>query len=147
VRKFKKENVQSLAICFMNSFANAAHEKKRRHPSQALPGTYLTVSSELLPAIRFYDRISTTALNSYVGPSCETTRQPCQEVEGRGYEGVLLIMQSNAASSPGDSHGPRRVTLLSGRRRARRRYVYTAVQGYDDCITVDMGGTSFDAAL
>ena len=151
VKKFKKENVQSLAVCFMNSFANDAHEKKaaailRRH----FPGIYLTVSSELLPAIRFYDRISTTALNSYVGPILRNYLDSLvKRLNDAGYEGVLLIMQSNGGViSPGIAMDHAAVTLLSGPAGGPvAGMVYTAVQGYDDCITVDMGGTSFDAAL
>jgi len=151
VRKFKAEGVQSLAVCFMNSFANAAHEKKaaailRKH----FPGTYLTVSSELLPAIRFYDRISTTALNSYVGPILRNyLNSLVKRLKGAGYEGVLLIMQSNGGViSPAIAMDHAAVTLLSGPAGGPvAGMVYTAVQGYDDCITVDMGGTSFDAAL
>lgn len=151
VKKFKAENVQSLAVCFMNSFANDAHERRaaailRKH----FPGTYLTVSSELLPAIRFYDRISTTALNSYVGPILRSyLNSLVKRLKDAGYAGVLLIMQSNGGViSPGIAMDRAAVTLLSGPAGGPvAGMVYTAVQGYDDCITVDMGGTSFDAAL
>ena len=151
VKKFKSEGVQSLAVCFMNSFANDAHERKaaavlRKH----FPKTYLTVSSELLPAIRFYDRISTTALNSYVGPILRNYLESLvRRLKEAGYGGVLLIMQSNGGViSPGIAMDHAAVTLLSGPAGGPvAGMVYTAVQGYDDCITVDMGGTSFDAAL
>jgi N-methylhydantoinase A len=150
-KKLKRENVKSLAVCFMNSFANAAHEKKaaailKKH----FPGTYLTVSSELLPAIRFYDRISTTALNAYVGPILSSyLHSLVKRLKMAGYEGVLLIMQSNGGViSPEIAMDHAAVTLLSGPAGGPvAGMVYTAVQGYDDCITVDMGGTSFDAAL
>jgi N-methylhydantoinase A len=151
VKKFKAEGVQSLAVCFMNSFSNDAHERKaaailRKH----FPKTYLTVSSELLPAIRFYDRISTTALNSYVGPILRNyLNSLVKRLKDAGYGGVLLIMQSNGGViSPEIAMDHAAVTLLSGPAGGPvAGMVYTAVQGYDDCITVDMGGTSFDAAL
>ncbi len=151
VKKFKTEGVQSLAVCFMNSFANDAHEKKAAAIlRKRFPGTYLTVSSELLPAIRFYDRISTTALNSYVGPILKNYLDSLvKRLEDAGYGGVLLIMQSNGGViSPEIAMDHAAVTLLSGPAGGPvAGMVYTAVQGYDDCITVDMGGTSFDAAL
>ena len=66
---FKKEGVDAIAICFMNSFANNQHESQtEKIIREQFPDSYLTVSSEFLPSIRFYDRISTTVLNSYVGP-------------------------------------------------------------------------------
>jgi N-methylhydantoinase A len=150
-KKFKLEGVQSLAICFMNSFGNPDHEKRaeailKRH----FPDTYMTVSSKLLPAIRFYDRISTTALNSYVGPILRSyLKSLVKRLKDAGYEGVLLIMQSNGGViSPGIAIDKAAVTLLSGPAGGPvAGMVYTEVQGYTDCITVDMGGTSFDAAL
>jgi len=151
VKKFKAEGVQSLAVCFMNSFANDAHERKAAAILRKnFPLTYLTVSSELLPSIRFYDRISTTALNSYVGPILRNYLDSLvKRLKDAGYEGVLLIMQSNGGViSPGIAMDHAAVTLLSGPAGGPvAGMVYTAVQGYDDCITVDMGGTSFDAAL
>ncbi len=64
-----QEGVEAVAICFMNSFVNSRHEEIAAEiVSKKLPDAYLTVSNRLLPSIRFYDRVSTTALNSYVGP-------------------------------------------------------------------------------
>ena len=64
-----RENVASVAVCFMNSFANNRHEEEAaKIVTKKLPTAYLTVSNRLLPSVRFYDRVSTTVLNSYVGP-------------------------------------------------------------------------------
>lgn len=149
--KFKEEGVEALAICFMNSFANKSHEERaaeilRKH----FPDAYFSVSSTLLPSIRFYDRISTTVLNSYVGPILRSyLKALTKKLKGVGYKGVLLIMQSNGGViSPEIAQETAAVTLLSGPAGGPVAGVaYTAIQGYDDCITVDMGGTSFDAAL
>ena len=66
---FRKEGVEAVSICFMNAFANPAHERAAAElVRKELPKAYLTVSTDLLPSIRFYERVSTTALNSYVGP-------------------------------------------------------------------------------
>ena len=66
---FLKQRVEAIAICFMNSFAAGKHEKlAARIIKDKVPSAYLTVSSSFLPSIRFYDRVSTTVLNSYVGP-------------------------------------------------------------------------------
>ncbi|MGE3148847.1 MAG: hydantoinase/oxoprolinase N-terminal domain-containing protein [Pseudorhodoplanes sp.] len=62
---FKAEGVEAVSICFMNSFALPEHERAAEAlVRRALPDAYLTVSSALLPTIRFYERVSTTALNS-----------------------------------------------------------------------------------
>jgi len=64
------QDVEAVAVCFMNSFANNRHEEETADiVSNKMPDTYLTVSNRLSPSIRFYDRVSTTVLNSYVGPT------------------------------------------------------------------------------
>jgi len=151
VRLFTEEGVEAIAICFMNSFANKAHEEvAARIVREKMPTAYLTVSSTLLPSIRFYDRISTTVLNSYVGPILRNyLKSLLWRLKEAGFKGVLLIMQSNGGVvSPEIAMDSAAVTLLSGPAGGPVAGIaYTAVQGYRDCITIDMGGTSFDAAL
>lgn len=148
---FQEEGIEAVAICFMNSFANGGHELAAAEIiRKKLPDAYLTVSSTFLPSIRFYDRISTTALNSYVGPILKSyIASLMRKLEDVGFEGVLLIMQSNGGVvSPRIAMDNAAVTLLSGPAAGPVAGVkYTSIQEYDDCITVDMGGTSFDAAL
>jgi len=151
VELFKKEDVSAAAICFMNSFANPDHEARAaKIVKEQLPNAYLTVSSTFLPSIRFYDRISTTVLNSYVGPILKSyLTSLVNKLGDTGFQGILLIMQSNGGViSPQFAMDNAAVTLLSGPAAGPVAGIeYTAIQGYNDCITVDMGGTSFDAAL
>ena len=151
VRLFVKEDVEAVAICFMNSFANGSHETvAAKVIKEKMPTAYLTVSSEFLPSIRFYDRISTTVLNSYVGPILRSyLTSLIQKLKDIGFDGVLLIMQSNGGVvSPESAIESAAVTLLSGPAAGPMAGIeYTSIQDYDDCITIDMGGTSFDAAL
>ena len=151
VRLFEKEDVEAVAICFMNSFANGSHETvAAKVIKEKMPTAYLTVSSEFLPSIRFYDRISTTVLNSYVGPILRSyLTSLIQKLKDIGFDGVLLIMQSNGGVvSPESAIESAAVTLLSGPAAGPMAGIeYTSIQDYDDCITIDMGGTSFDAAL
>jgi len=148
---FAEEGIEAIAICFMNSFANKDHEEvAARIIREKIPAAYLTVSSDLLPSIRFYDRISTTVLNSYVGPILRSyLTSLLRRLKGIGFKGVLLIMQSNGGVvSPEIAIDHAAVTLLSGPAGGPVAGItYTGIQGYKDCITVDMGGTSFDAAL
>ena len=148
---FADEKIEAIAICFMNSFANKEHEEvAARIIREKIPGAYLTVSSTLLPSVRFYDRISTTVLNSYVGPILRNyLTSLIRRLKDIGFKGVLLIMQSNGGVvSPEIAIEKAAVTLLSGPAGGPVAGItYTGIQGYKDCITVDMGGTSFDAAL
>ncbi len=151
IKLFQKEGVEAIAICFMNSFANPEHEEvAAKIIRDKKPDLYMTLSSTLLPSIRFYDRISTTVLNSYVGPILKDyLTSLLRRLKGIGFKGVLLIMQSNGGvTSPENAIQRPAVTLLSGPAGGPVAGIaYTAVQRYKDCITVDMGGTSFDAAL
>ncbi len=151
VAVFKQEGVEAVAVCFMNSFANSEHEKRAGEIiEKEMPDAYLTLSGEILPSIRFYDRVSTTVLNAYVGPILKRYLDSLLEkLKGFNYQGVLLIMQSNGGVvAPEIAKERAAATLLSGPAGGPVAGVmYTDIQGYSDCITVDMGGTSFDAAL
>jgi len=149
--KMQKEGVEAVAICFMNAFTSPRHEEETaRIISQTMPQAYLTVSSRLLSSIRLYDRVSTTVLNAYVGPILsryiESLTRRLRKVR---YTGVLLLMQSNGGITAPELAGEKAAaTLLSGPAGGPLAGVaFTAAQGYDDCISVDMGGTSFDASL
>ncbi len=145
------QDVEAVAVCFMNSFANNCHEEESGNiVSDKMPDAYLTVSNRLSPSIRFYDRVSTTVLNSYVGPTLKKYLQSlAAKLQAVDYSGVLLIMQSNGGVIAPDLAIERAVTtLLSGPAGGPVAGVeYASIQGYQDCITVDMGGTSFDASL
>ncbi len=148
---FKKEGVKAVAVCFMNSFANPDHEIKAGEVvRKEMPDAYLSLSEEILPSIRFYDRVSTTVLNAYVGPILgRYLNALLKKLQDVHYEGVLLIMQSNGGVvAPEIAMERAAVTLLSGPAGGPvAGIMYTDAQGYDDCITMDMGGTSFDVAL
>jgi N-methylhydantoinase A len=148
---FKQEGVEAVAVCMMNAFADPAHEEQvARAIRDALPDAYLTVSSNLLPSIRFYERVSTTVLNSYVGPVLRRYLDSLlKKLKQIGFNGVLLIMQSNGGVVKPELASERAaMTLLSGPAAGPGAgSIYTRVHGFKDYITVDMGGTSFDAAL
>ena len=151
IQLFKREHIEAVAICFMNSFANPEHEQQAAvMVRKELSDTYLTVSSDLLPSIRFYDRISTTVLNSYVGPKLSSYMDSLLErLQEIGFTGILLIMQSNGGvMSPEIARQKAALTLLSGPAAGPGAGLgYARIHERNDCITVDMGGTSFDAAL
>jgi N-methylhydantoinase A len=151
IRLFQRENVQSVAICFMNSFANAQHEQAAAELVRAeMPQAYLSVSTAVLPSIRFYERVSTTALNAYVGPLLgHYLDQLAGRLKAIGFDGLLLIMQSNGGViSPALAREKAALTLLSGPAGGPGAGLhYVAPHGHDRCITTDMGGTSFEASV
>ncbi len=148
---FRDEGVEAVSICFMNSFADPGHERRAAEiVRREMPDAYLTVSAELLPSIRFYERVSTTALNSYVGPKLDGYLSQLEtRLGGIGFGGVLLIMQSNGGvMSPLVARQMAALTLLSGPAGGPGAGLYYAQGlGLNKAIVVDMGGTSFEAAL
>ncbi len=150
-RLFRDHGVEAVAICFMNSFANPTHEKTAAGIVRSeLPGVFLSVSSETLPTIRFYNRVSTTVLNAYAGPVLHAYLGRLESrLKAIGFEGVLLIMQSNGGVGLPESMLEKpAATLLSGPAAGPRAAVrFTEPHGEQSCLVADMGGTSFDASL
>ncbi|MBT4939871.1 MAG: hydantoinase/oxoprolinase family protein, partial [Rhodospirillaceae bacterium] len=151
IELYKKEGVEAVSICFMNAFANPEHEQAAAEiVRKELPDAYLTVSTELLPSIRFYERVSTTALNTYVGPILSHyLGQLKNRLKDVGFGGILLIMQSNGGvMSPEIAERKPAQTLLSGPAGGPGAgLIYAQAHNQNKCLTVDMGGTSFEASM
>ncbi|HAK54182.1 MAG: hydantoinase/oxoprolinase family protein [Vicinamibacterales bacterium] len=143
--------VEAVAICFMNAFANAAHEDAAAAIVRTeLPDAYVSVSSEVLPSIRFYNRLSTTVLNAYVGPVLLAYLTSLQRrLADAGFGGVLLIMQSSGGvGHPAAILERPATTLLSGPAAGPNAALsVTEPLSQRSTVVVDMGGTSFDASL
>ncbi len=148
---FQEDAPEAVAICFLHAHACDEHEKAAAdRVRERMPNAYVSVSSEVLPQIRFYERVSTTVLNACVGPILRRYVDTLVEkLRQGGLGGVLLIMQSNGGvTTPAAVTGLAAGTLLSGPSAAPIAGIaYTGVHGDDSFITVDMGGTSFDTAL
>ncbi|HEX4882590.1 MAG TPA: hydantoinase/oxoprolinase family protein [Casimicrobiaceae bacterium] len=148
--QFRDQGIEAVAVCFMHAYANPAHEDAAaQRVRAALPDAFLSVSSTLLPSIRFYDRVSTTALNAYVGPKLNRYVQRLVErLAEAGFRGSLLIMQSNGGvMSPEVARASPALTLLSGPAGGPAAgLAHAQALGLDRAITTDMGGTSFEAS-
>ena len=151
VKFLKKEKVEAVAICFMNAFKNCIHEEKAaQFLKKHLPSCFITSSTGVLPSIRFYERVSTTAVNAFIGPVIANyLNNLTKKLDKIGFTGTLLIMQSNGGVvTPEIVRKSPAVTVLSGPAAAPTASVFYAnLLGYKDCITIDMGGTSFDASI
>jgi N-methylhydantoinase A len=144
------KGAESVAICFLWSFANPVHELKvaelvrRRHP-----GVYVTVSAELAPVIGEYERTATVVMNSALGPRVREHLGRLSTLLGeKGLESPLLIMQSNGGLTRAEEASLRPVMLLNsgpvGGVVASK--ALGELLGYQDLICIDMGGTSFDVS-
>ena len=151
IELFKEQGMEAVAVCFMHSYANSTHEREAKEIIQKnMPDVYLSVSSSVLPQIRFYDRVSTTVLNAAVGPILKGYLSKLNiSLSENGFSGIFLIMQSNGGvTTPEAVTKLAASTLLSGPAAAPIAGIaYADLHGQKSFITVDMGGTSFDAAL
>ncbi|TAN20737.1 MAG: hydantoinase/oxoprolinase family protein [Actinomycetota bacterium] len=150
--EFKNEGMESIAVCYLFSFANPRHEERTRELiNEVFPNCRVSLSSEVLPVIREYPRLSTTVLDAYVGP---VVARYFEDLSGRlEHEGVntqrFYIMQSSgglkrmalAVRYPNE-------TLLSG---PAAGVVFSQKlsehSGCPNLLTFDMGGTSADMSV
>lgn len=152
VKSLKKKGVQSVAVCFLFSFLNPAHELKIQEIcAREFPEASLSLSCEVLPQIREFYRMSTTVINAYIAP---VMANYLSRLENRLKEmGVitpkLYIMQSNGGVSTFQGSAKKPVaTVLSGPAGGVIASMGTCERiGIKNTITFDMGGTSCDVAL
>src|SRR4029077_16008696 len=118
--------------------------------AEAMPDAYMSLSSEVLPQIKEFDRVSTTVVNAYVGPALSRyLRRLQQRLVEAGYQGPILIIQSHGGVAPiAESERLAAGAVLSGPAGgvAGRRHA-TQLLGSDNLIPFDMGGTSTDICL
>jgi len=147
----KARGIESVVICFLYSYLNPEHERKARDILVAqVPGLNVSLSSDVLPEFREYERSSTTALNAYLAPVVSGYLRQLDEAVRRWNRNTRLwIMQSNGGVASADRAAQLPVTLLlsgpSGGVVAGRHLAEQA--GIRDAITIDMGGTSFDVCV
>jgi N-methylhydantoinase A len=152
IDRFRRAGVESVAVCFLFSFLNEEHEQRLANTlREAEPSWWVTTSSDLLPQVREYFRLSTTVINAYVSPVMgRYVARLASELDRLGVApGRRFTMQSNGGSVPFDRTSDRGVaTILSGPAGGVTAAIAVGgAVGIDNVITFDMGGTSCDVAL
>lgn len=141
----RSQDVESVAICLLHSYANPAHEEIIAAMAKDL-GLPVSVSHRILPEYREFERTSTTVVNAYVSPLMDRYLSFLDQKIGNG---TLRIMQSNGGSISAETAKRESVrTILSGPAGGVVGAFETArIAGITNIITFDMGGTSTDVAL
>jgi N-methylhydantoinase A len=151
VARLRANGVASVAICFMHAYRNPAHEQAAEEAVRRLmPEVFVSVSSEVLPEFREYERMSTTVLNAYVGPRMQTyLEQFLARVRDLGIESEPYTIHSNGGllSARTVARFPVRTCLSGPAAGVVGAAVVGAAVGARDLVTFDVGGTSTDVSL
>ncbi len=151
VADLRRAGVEAVAVCYLHAYRDARHEQAtRRALRRALPGAYVSLSSEVLPQIKEYERVCTTVVNAYVGPALSRyLSRLAERLVQAGYAGPVLIIQSHGGVAPvADAVRLAAGAVLSGPAGGVAGSRYCArLLGEGNLIPFDMGGTSTDISL
>ncbi len=151
IERLRAEPVEAIAVCLLHAYANPEHERRvGERLREAFPGLFLSLSCEVLPEIREYERTSTTVINSLVGPPVKAYLQSLiEQLDARGLPKRVLMMQSaggivevrTVMKKPAQiiECGPA-AGVIGARHMGTRA-------GYSNIISFDMGGTTAKASL
>ena len=150
-QELRQNGVRSVAVCFLHSYINPYNERTvKAFLEEEEPGLKISISSEILPEFREYERMSTTVINAYVQQLMEDYLNGLKkDLAQIGVKGNFHIMQSNGGVMTLETAKSKSAyTVLSGPAAGVLGGLHIAHQsGFDNVITADMGGTSFDISL
>ncbi|MDP2917626.1 MAG: hydantoinase/oxoprolinase family protein [Dehalococcoidia bacterium] len=145
-RELRAKDVKAVAICYIFSFLNPKHEQRTAEIlREMLPGVAISLSSEILPVIREYERLSTTTLNAYIMPIMQSyIRNLRSKLSAAGFSREFYIMQSSGGIMSSEVAGQRPVyTIDSGPAGGVSAAADLGILiGYPNVIAFDMGGTT-----
>jgi N-methylhydantoinase A len=145
----KEAEVEAVAVCLLFAFMHPEHERRVGEVlREELPDVHVSLSSEVLPEFREYERSSTTAADAYLGPKLAAyLRNLDEEVEGAGMPAPLVMQSSGGVIELEVAARGAAACVLSGPAGGVVGAAYVAkASGYQNLLTFDMGGTSSDVA-
>jgi N-methylhydantoinase A len=147
----REERLETIVVCFLHSYANAAHEERARQLlTAAEPAWQVVISSEVISEYYEFERTSTAVVQGFLQPLVSRYFEGlASQLSAFGFQGEPLVMQSNGGLMPAARAGRRACHLV---RSGPAAGVIAATRlaneaGFANVITGDMGGTSFDVAL
>jgi N-methylhydantoinase A len=151
VEEIAASDIEAVAVCFINSYVNPVHERRAGEIlREGLAERFITLSVDVLPEVREYERTSTTVINAYVGPPVKSYLTSLRaKLDEAGFSVPLQMMQSSGGLLDLSSviakpalvveSGPAAGVIGAAR--------LGGLSGYDNIITLDMGGTTAKAAV
>ncbi|SFK66655.1 hydantoinase/oxoprolinase family protein [Falsiroseomonas stagni] len=150
-RELLARGAEACAIVFINAYASGVNEAAAAKAVRAIwPTPHVSVSSEILPEIREFERASTTALNAYLQPGVASYLGKLEgALESAGFGGRFHIVQSNGGimSTATARSVPARTALSGPAAGVIAAAAIAKAAGFENAITCDLGGTSFDVSL
>ena len=147
----RKEKVEAVAVTLLHSYANPNHEIVLGEAlRRSLPEVFVTLSHQILPEIREYERTSTTVINSYLGPTVSAYLQELvRRLKDQGLQRRLLVMQSSGGVANADEiiRKPALIVESGPAAGVTAARIVGQTSGYRDIISLDMGGTSAKASI
>ncbi|MBI2963198.1 MAG: hydantoinase/oxoprolinase family protein [Deltaproteobacteria bacterium] len=150
--KIKTNGTRSVAVAFINSYKNGAHEREMRDVIREVnPDTYVVISSETRPVFREHGRFTTTAIRAATIPVMEAYFAKLEAaLEAEGFRGSLLILKSSGGITGVDyakQHPEELIESGPAGGVAYAAYLGKLLPAYPNIIHTDVGGTSFDVSI
>jgi N-methylhydantoinase A len=149
-RMFAKRGITAIAVCFMHSYANPAHERRAAELLREVhPDAYVCASADILPEPPEFPRTSTTVANAYVGPVLEQYMARLESaVRALGYDGSIRVMHSGGGNMTpaGALRLPIRTATSGPAAGVMAAALIANGAGRPNVVSLDVGGTSADIA-
>ena len=150
-KALREKGAQALAIIFINAYANPENEQRALAAAREVwDGEHVSASHQILPEIREFERSSTTAINSYLQPVVGNYLAKLEDaLKAEKFGGKFHIVQSNggAMSTVTARRLPVRTALSGPAAGVIAAAAIARAAGYENIVTCDLGGTSFDVSL
>ena len=151
IEKIRAKKIESLAICFLHSFINPAHEELvGRIVKESLPDCFVSLSTNILPQKREYERTSTTVINAYVGPPVrDYLGEMIRQLTTKGITERLMVMQSSGGILDAESclEKPAHIVECGPAAGVIGAEYIARAAGFKNVLTLDMGGTTAKASI
>ena len=150
-RELIEAGCSAVCVFFINSYANDENERiATAAVREVWPNPYVTCATEILPEIREFERLSTATINAYLQPVVSSYLDKLEGgLRDAQFDGDLMIVQSNGGVMSLDTAKamPARTALSGPAAGVRAAQAIASAGGYQNVITCDLGGTSFDVSL
>lgn len=151
LRELVARGVRSVAVCLLHSYASPVHERRFAElAAQEAPGLAVSLSSDVSPQVREYERMSTTVVNAYLVPTIRAYLAGMVDaLAGRGYTGRLFVTTSSGGVATAEAMGAQPVTMIESGPAAGALMAaeHGRLAGRRDGVAFDMGGTTAKLAL